>query len=91
MCFRTTQTYTDAAIGYIGKCIDDVGPRITVGTFLNQKPWVTGEVYNVIWRSTGRRGTVPGKILAVLRDITNNRAPTPETCGMKPPPQWKKD
>ncbi|KAI3362648.1 hypothetical protein L3Q82_001632 [Scortum barcoo] len=37
-------TYTDAVIGYIGKCIDDVVPRITVQTFPNQKPWVNGEV-----------------------------------------------
>ncbi|KAI3377806.1 hypothetical protein L3Q82_008949, partial [Scortum barcoo] len=37
-------TYTDAVIGYIGKCIDDVVPRITVRTFPNQKPWVNGEV-----------------------------------------------
>ncbi|KAI3364956.1 hypothetical protein L3Q82_001120 [Scortum barcoo] len=34
----------DAVIGYIGKCIDDVVPRITVRTFPNQKPWVNGEV-----------------------------------------------
>ncbi|KAI3356722.1 hypothetical protein L3Q82_003400 [Scortum barcoo] len=33
-------TNTDAVIGYIGKCIDDVVPRITVRTFPNQKPWV---------------------------------------------------
>ncbi|KAI3377239.1 hypothetical protein L3Q82_009151 [Scortum barcoo] len=53
-CFSTTEwcvfkdtdinTYTDAVIGYIGKCIDDVVPRITVQTFPNQKPWVNGEV-----------------------------------------------
>ncbi|KAI3370378.1 hypothetical protein L3Q82_024466, partial [Scortum barcoo] len=54
-CFSTTEwcvfkdtdinTYTDAVIGYIGKCIDDVVPRITVRTFSqNQKPWVNGEV-----------------------------------------------
>ncbi|KAI3359191.1 hypothetical protein L3Q82_002720 [Scortum barcoo] len=53
-CFSTTEwcvfkdtdinTYTDVVIGYIGKCIDDVVPRITVQTFPNQKPWVNGEV-----------------------------------------------
>ncbi|KAI3355778.1 hypothetical protein L3Q82_004216 [Scortum barcoo] len=56
-CFSTTEqwcvfvfkdtdinTYTDAVIGYIGKCIDDIVPRITVQTFPNQKPWVNGEV-----------------------------------------------
>ncbi|KAI3376378.1 hypothetical protein L3Q82_016860 [Scortum barcoo] len=41
---QNINTYTDAVIGYIGKCIDDVVPRITVRTFPNQKPWVNGEV-----------------------------------------------
>ncbi|KAI3375634.1 hypothetical protein L3Q82_003953 [Scortum barcoo] len=41
---KHVNTYTDAVIGYIGKCIDDVVPRITVQTFPNQKPWVNGEV-----------------------------------------------
>ncbi|KAI3376425.1 hypothetical protein L3Q82_016430 [Scortum barcoo] len=31
-------TYTDAVIGYIGKCIDDVVPRITVQTFPIRSP-----------------------------------------------------
>ncbi|KAI3372128.1 hypothetical protein L3Q82_006984 [Scortum barcoo] len=55
-CFSTTEwcvfkdtdinTYTDAVIGYIGKCIDDAVPRITVRlTLPNQKPWVNGEVH----------------------------------------------
>ncbi|KAI3376013.1 hypothetical protein L3Q82_016545, partial [Scortum barcoo] len=44
--FKDTEinTYTDAVIGYIGKCIDDIVPRITVRTFPNQKPWVNGEI-----------------------------------------------
>ena len=53
-CFATTDwavfkdnnidCYTDATTSYIGKCIDDVVPRITVRAFPNQKPWVNGEV-----------------------------------------------
>ncbi len=93
-CFSTTKwcvfldnninTYTDAVICYIGKCIDDV-PRITVWTFLNQKLWVNGEVraklnarteaYNdwwfrdlVIWRRTKNPGMRSGELLAVLRN-----------------------
>ncbi len=38
-------TYTDMAIGYICKCIDDVVHRITVRTLPNQKPSVNGEVH----------------------------------------------
>ncbi|KAI3367996.1 hypothetical protein L3Q82_026822 [Scortum barcoo] len=40
---RDINTYTDMVICYIGKCIDDFVPRITVRTFPNQKPWVNGE------------------------------------------------
>ncbi len=36
---NNTDTYTDVVIGYISKCTDDVVPRITVWTLLNQKPW----------------------------------------------------
>ncbi|KAI3375509.1 hypothetical protein L3Q82_003842 [Scortum barcoo] len=47
VCLRTqninTHTGPRAVIGYIGKCIDDVVPRITVQTFPSQKPWVNGE------------------------------------------------
>ncbi|XP_053290725.1 uncharacterized protein LOC128450974 isoform X2 [Pleuronectes platessa] len=38
-------TYTDAVICYISKCIDDVVPRISVQTFPNQKPWINGDVH----------------------------------------------
>ena len=37
-------TNTDTVICYIGKCIDDVVPKISVRTFPNQKPWINGEV-----------------------------------------------
>ncbi len=38
-------TYMDAVIGYIGKCINGVVLRITVHAFPNQKPWIDGEVH----------------------------------------------
>lgn len=44
VCFRTTETNTDTAIGCIGKCMDDLLLMITVRSFLNQKPWVNGRV-----------------------------------------------
>jgi len=47
-CFESTEwcvfedeninTHTDAVISCIGKCIDDVVPKVTVQTFPNQKP-----------------------------------------------------
>ena len=37
-------THTDPVICYIGKCIDDVVPKVSVRTFPNEKPWVNGEV-----------------------------------------------
>ena len=29
-------------IGFINKCIDDFVPTVTVRTYPNQKPWITG-------------------------------------------------
>ena len=36
--------HTDTVICYIGKCIDDVVPKVCVRTFPNQKPWINCEV-----------------------------------------------
>ena len=36
------EEYTTSVIGFINKCIDDVVPTVTVRTYLNQKPWITG-------------------------------------------------
>jgi hypothetical protein len=30
--------------GFINKCIEDVVPTVTVRTYLNQKPWITGNM-----------------------------------------------
>ena len=35
------EEYTTSVTGFI-KCIDDVVPTVTVHTFPNQKPWITG-------------------------------------------------
>ena len=37
-------THTDTVICYIGKCIDDVVPKVSVRTFPNQKPWINCNV-----------------------------------------------
>jgi hypothetical protein len=36
--------YTTSVIGFINKCIDDVVPTVTVRTYPNQKPWITGNI-----------------------------------------------
>ena len=36
------EEYTTSVIAFINKCIDDVVPTVTVRTYPNQKPWITG-------------------------------------------------
>ena len=37
-----SEEYTTAVNGFSNKCIDDVVPTVTVHTYPNQKPWITG-------------------------------------------------
>ena len=39
------EEYTTSVIGFINKCIDDVVPTVTVHTYPNQKPWITGNIH----------------------------------------------
>ena len=39
------EEYTTSVIGFINKCIDDVVPTVTVRTYPNQKPWITGNIH----------------------------------------------
>ena len=39
------QEYTTSVIYFINKCIDDVVPTVTVCTYHNQKPWITGNIH----------------------------------------------
>jgi hypothetical protein len=38
------EEYTTSVIGFINKCIDDVVSTVTVRTYPNQKPWMTGNI-----------------------------------------------
>ena len=38
------EEYTTTVIGFISKCTDDVVPTVTVHTYPNQKPWITGNI-----------------------------------------------
>ena len=39
-----TEEYTTSVIGIINKCIDDVVPTVTLCTYPNQMPWITGNI-----------------------------------------------
>ena len=38
------EEYTTSVTGFINKCIEVVVPTVTVRTYLNQKPWITGNI-----------------------------------------------
>jgi hypothetical protein len=48
------EEYTTSVTGFINKCIDDVIPTVTVRTYPNQKPWITG---NILTDLKGRAAT----------------------------------
>ena len=38
------EEYTTSVTGFINKCIEDIVPTVTVRTYANQKPWITGSI-----------------------------------------------
>jgi hypothetical protein len=36
--------YNTSVSGFINKCINDIVPTVTVCTYLNQKPWIIGNI-----------------------------------------------
>ena len=38
------EEYTTSVFGFINKCIDGVVPTVTLRTYPNQKPWITGHI-----------------------------------------------
>ena len=38
------EEYTTSVTGFINKCVDAVVPTVTVRTYPNQKPWITGNI-----------------------------------------------
>ena len=38
------EEYTTSVISFINKCIDDIVHTVTVRTYPNQKPWITGNI-----------------------------------------------
>ena len=48
------EEYTTSVTDFINKCIEDVVPTVTVRTYPNQKPWITG---NICTELKGRAAT----------------------------------
>jgi hypothetical protein len=42
--YNGIEEYTTSVTGFINKCIDDIIPTVTVRTYPNQKPWITGNI-----------------------------------------------
>jgi hypothetical protein len=42
------EEFTTSVTGFIKKCIDEVVPTVTVRTYPNQKPWITGNIHTEI-------------------------------------------
>ena len=40
-----TEEFTTSVTRFINKCIDDIVQTVTVGTYPNQKPWITGKIH----------------------------------------------
>ena len=38
------EEYITSFTGFITKCIDEMVPTVTVRTYPNQKPWITGNI-----------------------------------------------
>jgi hypothetical protein len=49
------EEYTTSVTGFINKCIEDVVPTVTVSTYSNQKPWITG---NMLTELKGRAAAI---------------------------------
>jgi hypothetical protein len=39
------EEFTTSITGFINKCINDIVPTVTVRTYPNQKPWITGNIH----------------------------------------------
>ena len=39
------EEYTTSVTGFINKCIENVVPTVTIRTYPNQKPWITGNLH----------------------------------------------
>jgi hypothetical protein len=59
------EEYTTSVPGVINKCIDDVVITVIDRTYLNQKPWITGNIRTQLKgrAAASRSGTVTRKLI----------------------------
>ena len=38
------EEFTTSVLNFLNTCVDDVVPTVTVRTYPNQKPWITGNI-----------------------------------------------
>ena len=50
------EEYTTLVIGFINKCIDEVPTTVTLHTYPNQKPWITGNIRTELELPLSRSG-----------------------------------
>ena len=68
--FNDIEEYTTSVIGLINKCINDVVPTVTIPTYPNQKPWITG---NIELKASGILIRTPIRNPAMPSDETSNK------------------
>ena len=69
--FDGIEKYTTSVTGFFNKCIDDVIPTVTVRTYPNQRPWITG---NIRTELIGRAAAFkePSKMQSVFTGLRSN-------------------
>jgi hypothetical protein len=84
------EKYNTSVIGFINKSIDDVVPTVTVRTYPNQKPWITGKFHIEIMAraAASRSGTLIRTLIknpAMPSDEPSNKQSVNTGLRMNPP------
>ncbi|CDQ60663.1 unnamed protein product [Oncorhynchus mykiss] len=87
------EEYTISVTGFFNKCIENIVPTVTVRTYTNQKPWITGNIrtklkgraaaFKLI-RNPAMPSDEPSNSQSVNTGLRSNRttpAPTLVGCG----------
>ena len=77
------EEYATSVTGFIDKCIDDVVPTVTVCTYPNQKPWITGNIRTEI-KDRAAAFKEQGFSLAPPSDEPSNRQSGNTGLGLNP-------
>jgi hypothetical protein len=63
---------TTSVTGFINKCVDNAVPTLTVHTFPNQKPRITGNIHTELKLPLSRRGTLTRTVRRNLATPSKN-------------------